>query len=84
MMPEPMLDTRKYTRPPCWLPADNVTTCVIASILPFGKTQKRKIALQRRSVTRSQLNSRPSRVGKLRTLPPRSPTSKPEPAAKSP
>jgi hypothetical protein len=30
-------------------------------MLPFGKTQKRKIALQRRSVTRSQFNSRTCR-----------------------
>src|ERR1700687_743166 len=47
-------------------------------------TQKRKIALQRRSVTRSQFNSRTCRVAKLPTLPPRSTTSTPEPAAKSP
>jgi hypothetical protein len=37
-----------------------------------------------RSVTRSQPNSRPCRVAKLRTLPPRSATSTPAPAAKSP
>jgi hypothetical protein len=43
-------------------------------MLPFGKTQKPKIALQRRSVTRSQFNSRTGRVAKLPTLPPRSTT----------
>jgi hypothetical protein len=48
------------------------------------QTQKRKIALQRRSVTRSQFNSRTCRVAQLPTLPPRSTTSTPEPAAKSP
>jgi hypothetical protein len=53
-------------------------------MLPFGKTQKREIALLRRSVTSSQPNSRPCRVAKLRTLPPRSATSTPAPAAKSP
>ena len=38
----------------------------------------------KRTVTRSQPNSRPCRVAKLRTLPPRSATSTPAPAAKSP
>jgi hypothetical protein len=72
MMTELMLDTCKYAQCLCWLPADNVIPCVVTSMLPFGETQKRKIALQRRSVTRSQPNSRPCRVAKLRTLPPRS------------
>jgi len=54
MMTELMLDIRKFL---CWLPADNVIPCIVTSMLPFGKTQKRKIALQRRSVTRSQPNS---------------------------
>ena len=84
MMTELMLDTCKYAQCLCWLPADNVIPCVVTSMLPFGETQKRKIALQRRSVTRSQPNSRPCRVAKLRTLPPRSATSTPAPAAKSP
>jgi hypothetical protein len=84
MMTELMLDIRKYAQSLCWLPADNVIPCVVMSMLPFGKTQKRKIALQRRSVTRSQPNSRPCRVAKLRTLPPRSATSTPAPAAESP
>ena len=84
MMTELMLDTCKYAQCLCWLPADNVIPCVVTSMLPFGKTQKRKIALQRRSVTRSQFNSCTYRVAKLRTLPPRSITSTPDPAAKSP
>src|ERR1700724_3045309 len=84
MMTELMLDICKYDQCLCWLPADNVIPCVVTSMLPFGKTQKRKIALQRRSVTRSQLNSRTCRVAKLPTLPPRSTTSTPEPAANSP
>ena len=84
MMTELMLDTCKYAQCLCWLPADNVIPCVVTSMLPFGETQKRKIALQRRSVTRSQPNSRPCRVTKLRILPPRSATSTPAPAAKSP
>ena len=84
MMTELMLDTCKYAQCLCWLPADNVIPCVVTSMLSFGETQKRKIALQRRSVTRSQPNSRPCRVAKLRTLPPRSATSTPAPAAKSP
>ena len=84
MMTELMLDICKHDQCLCWLPADNVIPCIVTSMLPFGKTQKRKIALQRRSVTRSQPNSRPCRVPKLRTLPPRSATSTPAPAAKSP
>jgi hypothetical protein len=84
MMTKLMLDICKYDQCLRWLPADNVIPCVVTSMLPFGKTQKRKIALLRRSVTRSQLNSRPCRVAKFRTLPPRSATSTPEPAAKSP
>ena len=84
MMTELMLDICKYDQCLCWLPADNVIPCVVTSMLPFGKTQKRKIALLRRSVTRSQPNSRPCRVAKLRTLPPRSATSTPAPAAKPP
>src|SRR6202040_1599763 len=69
MMTERMLDTCKCAQCPCRLPADNVIPCVVTSMLPFGKTQKRKIALQRRSVTRSQFNSCTCRVAKLRTLP---------------
>ena len=49
MMTELMLDTCKYAQCLCWLPADNVIPCVVTSMLPFGETQKRKIALQRRS-----------------------------------
>ena len=66
------------------LPADNVIPCVVTSMLPFGKTPKRTIELQRPSVTPSQLNSRTCRLAKLCTLPPPSTTSTPEPAAKSP
>ncbi len=44
MMTELMLDTCKYAQCLCWLPADNVIPCVVTSMLPFGKTQKRKIA----------------------------------------
>jgi hypothetical protein len=84
MMTKLMLDICKYDQYLCWLPADNVIPRVVTSMLPFGKTQKRKIALLRRSVTRSQPNSRPCRVAKLRTLPPRSATSTPAPATKSP
>src|SRR4249919_2004321 len=84
MITELMLDTCNYAQCLCWLPVDNVIPCVVTSMWPFGKTQKRKIALQRRSVTRSQFNSRTGRVAKLPTLPPRSTTSTPEPAAKSP
>jgi hypothetical protein len=84
MMTELMPDTCKYGQYLCWLPADNVIPCVVTSMLPFGKTQKRKIASQRRSVTRSQSNSRTCRVAKVPALPPRSTTSTPEPAAKSP
>jgi hypothetical protein len=58
MMTKLMLDICKYDQCLCWLPADNVIPCVVTSMLPFGKTQKRKIALLRRSVTRSQPNSR--------------------------
>jgi hypothetical protein len=79
MMTKLMLDICKYDQCLCWLPADNVIPCVVTSMLPFGKTQKRNIALQRRSVTRSQPNSRPCRVAKLRALPPRSATSTPAP-----
>jgi hypothetical protein len=84
MITELMLDTCNYVQCLCWLPVDNVIPCVVTSMWPFGKNQKRKIALQRRSVTRSQFNSRTCRVAKLPTLPPRSTTSTPEPAAKSP
>ena len=84
MITELMLDTCNYAQCVYWLPADNVIPCVVTSMSPFRKTQKRKIALQRRSVTRSQFNSRTGRVAKLPTLPPRSTTSTPEPAAKSP
>jgi hypothetical protein len=45
MMTELMLDTCKYAQCLCWLPADNVIPCVVTSMLPFGETQKRKIAL---------------------------------------
>jgi hypothetical protein len=65
MMTELMPDTCKYAQCLCWLPADNVIPCLVTSMLPFGKTQKRKIALQRRPVTRSQFNSRTCRVAKF-------------------
>ena len=84
MIAELMLDTYNYAQCPCWLPVDNVISCVVTTMLPFGKTQKRNIALQRRSVSRSQFNSRTGRVAKLPTLPPRSTTSTHEPPAKSP
>jgi hypothetical protein len=84
MMTELMPDTCKYAQCVYWLPADNVIPCVVTSMSPFGKTQKRKIASQRRSVTRSESNSRTYRVAGLPALPPRSTTSTPEPAAKSP
>ena len=42
MMTELMLDIRKFL---CWLPVDNVIPCVVTSMLPFGKTQKRKDCL---------------------------------------
>ena len=73
MMTELMLDTCKYAQCLCWLRADNVIPCVVTSMLPFGKTQKRKIALQSRSVTRSQFNSRTCRgqnCPRCRHLPP--------------
>ena len=79
-----MLDTCNYAQCACWLSVDNVIPCAVTSMLPFGKTQKRKIALQRRSMTRSQFNSRTCRVAKLPTLPPRSTTLTPDPATKSP
>ena len=41
MMTELMLDTCKYAQCLCWLRADNVIPCVVTSMLPFGKTQKR-------------------------------------------
>jgi hypothetical protein len=56
MMTKLLLDICKYDQCLCWLPADNVIPCVVTSMLPFGKTQKRKIALLRRSMTRSQPN----------------------------
>src|SRR5580692_4505543 len=56
MMTKLLLDICKYDQCLCWLPADNVIPCVVTSMLPFGKTQKRKIALLRRSLTRSQPN----------------------------
>jgi hypothetical protein len=74
MITELMLDTCNYAQCLCWLQVDNVIPCVVTSMWPFGKTQKRKIALQGRSVTRSQFNSRTFRVAKLPTLPPRSTT----------
>src|SRR4029077_15728863 len=58
MITELMLDTCNYVQCLCWLPVDNVIPCVVTPMWPFGKNQKRKIALQRRSVTRSQFNSR--------------------------
>ena len=64
MMTELML-TSKYAQCLYWLPADNVIPCVVTSMLPFGKIQKRKIELQRPSVTPSQLNSRTCRLAKL-------------------
>ena len=84
MITELMLDTCNYAQCLCWLPVDNVIPCVVTSMWPFGKNQKRKIALQRRSVTRSQFNSRRCRVAKFPLSPPRSTTSTPEPATKSP
>ena len=68
MMTELILDTCNYAQGLCWLPADNVIPCVVTSMLPFGKTQKRKIVLQRRSVTRSQLNSRGGDINRIRAL----------------
>jgi hypothetical protein len=65
MTTEPVLDPFKYAQSLCWLPANNVIPCVVTSMLPFGKTQKRKIELQRPSVTPSQLNSRTCRLAKL-------------------
>jgi hypothetical protein len=47
MMTALMLDTCKYAQCLCWLPTDNVIPRVLTSMVPFGKTQKRKIALQR-------------------------------------
>jgi hypothetical protein len=84
MITELMLDTCNYAQCLCWLPVDNVIPCVVTSMSPFRKTQKRKIASQRRSVTRSESNSRTYRVAGLPALPPRSTTPTPEPAAKSP
>ncbi len=54
MMPELMLDTRKYAQRTCWLFADDVIRYFVTPMLPFGETQKREIALQNRSVGRSQ------------------------------
>jgi hypothetical protein len=45
MMTKLMLDICKYDQCLCWLPADNVVPCVVTSMLPFGKTQKRKDCL---------------------------------------
>ena len=84
MITELMLDTCNYAQRLCWLPVDNVIPCVVTSMSPFRKTQKRKIASQRRSVTRSESNSRTYRVAGLPALPPRSTKPTPEPAAKSP
>ena len=84
MMTEMMPDTCEYAQCVYWLPADNVIPCVVTSMSPFRKTQKRKIASQRRSVTRSESNSRTYRVAGLPALPPRSTTPTPEFAAKSP
>jgi hypothetical protein len=84
MMTELMPDTCEYAQCVYWLPADNVIPCVVTSMSPFRKTQKRKIALQGRPVTRSQSNSRTCRVARVPALPPRPTTSTPEPAAKSP
>jgi len=50
MMTKLMLDICEYDQCLCWLPADNVIPCIVTSMLPFGKTQMRKIALLRRSV----------------------------------
>jgi hypothetical protein len=84
MKTELMLDTCNYAQCLCWLPVDNVIPWVVTSTLLFGKTQKPTISLQRRSVPPLQFNSRTCRVAKLPTLPPRSTTSTPEAAAKSP
>src|SRR5260370_9610688 len=69
MMTELMLDTCKYAQCLCWLRPDNVIPCVVTSMWPFAKTQKRKIALQSRSVTRSHFNPRTCPVPKSPTLP---------------
>ena len=41
MITELMVDTCNYAQCLCWLPVDNVIPCVVTSMLPFGKTQKR-------------------------------------------
>ena len=43
MMTELILDTCNYAQGLCWLPADNVIPCVVTSMLPFGKAQKRRL-----------------------------------------
>ena len=43
MMTELMLDTCKYAQCLCWLPADNVISCTVTSMLPFGKTQSARL-----------------------------------------
>src|SRR5689334_22859643 len=65
MMTEMMPDTCEYAQCVYWLPADSVIPCVVTSMSPFRKTQKRKIASQRRSVTHSESNSRTYRVAGL-------------------
>src|SRR5215469_10270000 len=65
MITELMLDTCNYAQCPCWLPVNNVIPCVVTSMLPFGKTQKPKIALQRPSVTPSQLKFTHTPRGKI-------------------
>ena len=57
MMTELMLDTCKYAQCLCWLRPDNVIPCVVTSMWPFGKTQKRKIASHKYSAARLQSNS---------------------------
>jgi hypothetical protein len=57
MMTKLMIDICKYDQCLCWLPADNVIPCVVTSMLPFGKTQKRKAFFGRRP---SECVGRPS------------------------
>jgi hypothetical protein len=84
MMTGLMLDTCKYAQCLCWLLADNLISCLVTSMLPFGKTQKAQDCVTKTIRDQFTIQFTPCRVAKLRTLPPRSTTSTPEPAAKSP
>ena len=84
MITELILDTCNYAQGLCWLPVDNVIPCVVTSMLPFGKTQKAQDCVTKTIRDQFTIQFTPCRVAKLRTLPPRSTTSTPEPAAKSP